>query len=256
MDTIVVNADSVRLMSWLVAQGGGRGMFNAIMTDPPYKLSRPDMVKPDGSVLTRDFGEDQEVLPIHDLAVAFDLLLASDGSVLVWCADHQVSTWIETLADRMDKVMTGGWVKTNPAPNMRKRTWTSTLELWVWAGRGDWTFNWPGHHAGFNVQKGPHLASQDPEFMGHPNQKPLAIVEPHVRVMTNPGDLILDPFAGSGSYVVAAKRTGRRAVGFEVDRERATVAQDRLRGTAYVPPQGELFRPRTPRKKRTQMTLV
>lgn len=246
MDSIVVNTDSIRLMTWLVAQGGAKGMVDAILTDPPYKLSRPDMTKPDGSVLTRDFGEDQEDLPVHELAVAFDHLLTKDGSILVWCADHQVTTWLEALSDRMDKVMTGGWIKTNPAPNMRRRTWTSTLELWVWGARGDWMFNWPGHRAGFNTVSGPHLAAGEPEYTGHPNQKPLAIVEPHVRVMTRPGDLVLDPFAGSGSYVVAAHRMGRRAVGFELEEDRALVAQARLR---TVVPQAELFQEETPRRR-------
>lgn len=77
----------------------------------------------------------------------------------------------------------------------------------------------------------PHLVHGDPEQMGHPNQKPLSICEPHVRVLTSPGDVVLDPFAGSGSYVAAAKRLGRQAVGFEVDRERFEIARDRVART-------------------------
>lgn len=210
-------------------------MVDAILTDPPYKLSRPDMRKPDGHILTRDYQETEEPLPIGDLARMWDHLLSPNGSILVWCADHQLTTWLEALSDRMDKVMTGGWIKTNPAPNMRRRTWTSTLELWVWAARGRWTFNWPGHRPGFNTTSGPHLASGEAEYTGHPNQKPLAIVEPHVRALTRPGDLVLDPFVGSGSYVVAAKRLGRKAVGFELDEDRATVAQERLRTVVHQP---------------------
>lgn len=227
----VVNSDSIQLMSSFVSNGGSDGIVDAILTDPPYKVSKRDITKPDGTILTRDFGENSFPLPIRDLVVFFDYILTKDGSILTWCSDSQLSIWIDSLSGCMDKVMSGCWIKTNPAPNIRRRTWTSTIEFWVWAGRGQYTFNWPGHRSGFNSYVGPHLSSRDPEYSGHPNQKPLSILKNHVRVMTNPGDLILDPFAGSGSYIVAAKSSGRNGVGFEIGHRRWKVADERVRNT-------------------------
>lgn len=65
----------------------------------------------------------------------------------------------------------------------------------------------------------------------HPTQKPLGILEPLIRYSTNPGDLILDPTAGAGSTLVAAKANGRRAIGIEANVEYAEAAARRLSAT-------------------------
>ncbi len=62
----------------------------------------------------------------------------------------------------------------------------------------------------------------------HPTQKPVALCETLTRISTNPGDLILDPTAGSGTTLVAAKATGRRAVGIEADEAMCAKAAARL----------------------------
>lgn len=228
----LVTGDSLRLLRWVAAHefgSWGNGLVDAILTDPPYQLSRPDMTKPDGRTLTRDYGEDMtEPLPVAELAAYFDRVLSRNGNLLLWCADHQLGAWRDSLSGRFDRLMFGTWAKTNPAPNIRHRTWTSAVELWLWAARGKWTFNWPGHREAYNVQVAPHVGGKRGEGTGHPNQKPLAICRRHVEVLTRPGDLILDPFAGSGSYLAAAKELGRRAVGFELDPERAEAARERL----------------------------
>jgi len=65
----------------------------------------------------------------------------------------------------------------------------------------------------------------------HPTQKPLGILEPLIRYSTNPGDLILDPTAGAGSTLVAAKANGRHAIGIESDERYAEAAARRLSAT-------------------------
>lgn len=66
------------------------------------------------------------------------------------------------------------------------------------------------------------------EKVKHVNQLPLAIVERIIKVATNPGDLIVDPFAGSGTVLVAAGNLGRRSLGIEISPETAEVARGRL----------------------------
>ena len=63
----------------------------------------------------------------------------------------------------------------------------------------------------------------------HPTQKPLKLIERCLEASTQPGDVVLDPFAGSGSTGVAALGLGRRFLGAEVDREYAQLAVRRLR---------------------------
>lgn len=62
----------------------------------------------------------------------------------------------------------------------------------------------------------------------HPTQKPVALLEHILQALTNPGDLVLDPFAGSASTLVACHRLGRRGIGFEISQEYFEIACDRL----------------------------
>lgn len=69
-----------------------------------------------------------------------------------------------------------------------------------------------------SVLKLPVVNNDDPLRI-HPTQKPLSLPTWFIRTYTNPGDLVLDPTAGSGSTLIAAKAEGRRYIGFETDRE-------------------------------------
>lgn len=75
----------------------------------------------------------------------------------------------------------------------------------------------------------PVVNNDDPERI-HPTQKPIALVEWFLRTFTNPGDLVVDPCAGSATTLVAARNLGRRAVGWETDADYFAKAQQRLRG--------------------------
>jgi site-specific DNA-methyltransferase (adenine-specific) len=69
----------------------------------------------------------------------------------------------------------------------------------------------------------------------HPVQMALPVMERIVRALSNPGDLVLDPFAGTGTTLVAAKRLGRRYLGIELGEETAALARRRLQETAGMP---------------------
>jgi site-specific DNA-methyltransferase (adenine-specific) len=93
------------------------------------------------------------------------------------------------------------------------------------------------------------------ERTGHPCQMPEAVLDRIVRVATNPGDRVLDPFAGSGTTLAAAKKLGRRFLGFELSEEYAAGVRERLRGIDF----GESLRasepvsvPRGPGTRRTR----
>lgn len=67
---------------------------------------------------------------------------------------------------------------------------------------------------------------------GHPTQKPVALMEYLIKTYTNEGDLIIDPFMGSGTTLLAAKNTGRRAIGIEMKEEYCLMAKRRLTSEA------------------------
>ena len=72
------------------------------------------------------------------------------------------------------------------------------------------------------------LHKEDPERADHPTQKPLEIIERMVRASCPPGGLILDPFMGSGTTAIAARRCGRHFVGFELNQDYCKIIQSRL----------------------------
>lgn len=83
-----------------------------------------------------------------------------------------------------------------------------------------------------DVWEFPRVCGTFRERTGHPCQISLALMERIVKACSNPGDLVLDPFAGSGTTLVAAKKLGRRWLGFELSEAYAEAARGRLEGVA------------------------
>lgn len=127
----------------------------------------------------------------------------------------------------------GVWVKPNGAPQFtgdRPATGWEAVAIMHSTQPGKMRWNGGGNRAVWtvNIEQG----------CVHPTQKPLLLIESFVRDFTDPGDLICDPFAGSGTTGVAAIRLGRRFVGWEKDEKYHAAAMRRLAGTTE---QRELF---------------
>ncbi|NQV14980.1 site-specific DNA-methyltransferase [bacterium] len=91
----------------------------------------------------------------------------------------------------------------------------------------------------------PNMTKEERANITHPSMKPLAVLQPLIRCYSNPGDLILDPFAGSGSTLVAALNEGRSAIGYEINEKFAKEAHERIKKYQMqyheLPIQGDLF---------------
>ena len=132
------------------------------------------------------------------------------------------------------------WEKPNPPPNLGRRTFTHSTEIILWAaksGKGS------GHRYTFNYDEmrrengGKQMKTvwqmyapgmSEKRLGKHPTQKPLALIKRCLRAGTNEGDVVVDPFAGSGSTGVAAIELGRRFIGIEVDPEFIDISIRRL----------------------------
>ena len=116
----------------------------------------------------------------------------------------------------------GVWVKTNPTPQITGdrpgQGWEAISYLHREKGRSQW--NGGGHHGNYITQRAA------PE--GHPTGKPLSILEDWVEKFTNAGDTVLDPFAGSGTTLRAAKNLGRKAIGVELEERYCEIIAKRL----------------------------
>jgi site-specific DNA-methyltransferase (adenine-specific) len=116
----------------------------------------------------------------------------------------------------------GVWVKTNPTPQLTGDRPAQGWESIAYFHRADRrsTWNGGGVHGNYNMR------TADPE--GHPTVKPLPLVQDLVRKFTKRGDLIFDPFAGSGTTLRAAVNEGRRAVGVEAEERYCELIAKRL----------------------------
>jgi site-specific DNA-methyltransferase (adenine-specific) len=92
-----------------------------------------------------------------------------------------------------------------------------------------------------NVWRFPTVPRKEKALGGHPTQKPVALLKRMIECCTNPGDLVLDPFMGTGSTCVACVETDRRFVGMEIDDAYCRSAVRRVEGALQAARQGDAF---------------
>jgi len=212
--------------------------FPAIITDPPYNVSTRNgrdgttvgtLKRKDGTArkVQRNFGDwDHAWDPKAFLAEAARLL-APGGSLIAFTSEFLIGDYVQSGLNHRNLIY---WRKSNPTPAF-KRLYVRAVEMAVWQVKegAPYTFNGTGYTP--NVLDGPVVsgfACANGEYREHPTQKPLWLMRQIVEMHTKPGDLVLDPFAGSGTTLAAAKFLGRRAVGIEMDERYCEAAARRL----------------------------
>ena len=197
-----------------------------ILTDPPYNISQDNNFSTMKSAKRRglDFGEwDKGFNDLLWLELAVDRL-SKNGSIIVFCSVRRISYIIEKLESLgLDYKDTIRWVKPNPMPRNRDRRYVVDAEYAVWCARGKWTFNRLS-----DKYDRPEIVCAAPSKQLHPTQKPDFLMETLIARHSNPGDIVLDPFMGSGTTGVAAKKLGRKFCGIEKEYDYFAIAQDRL----------------------------
>jgi len=139
------------------------------------------------------------------------------------------------------------WFKPNAQPNITCRFFTESTEHLIWASKnGDgkkWTFNYedtknliyddlnPKGKQTRNVWSIPLTPRKEKWAGEHPTQKPEELLRRIIISCTNPGDLILDPFLGSGTTSVVAKKLGRNSIGIEKEEKYLDIIKKRLSST-------------------------
>lgn len=148
---------------------------------------------------------------------------------LVFCAMEQQADWQVALTGHgLEHVRFGVWHKPGSTPQFtgdRPGTGCEAIEIAHPAGKKRWNGG-----GGFGFWIAPIVKAQTGERV-HPTQKPIALMRELVRDFTDPGETILDPFAGSGTTLVAAKTLGRKAIGIELEERWCEAAAKRLEAT-------------------------
>ncbi|MEX2217670.1 MAG: site-specific DNA-methyltransferase [Phycisphaerales bacterium] len=124
-------------------------------------------------------------------------------------------------------------LKRTPLPSFSKKNWRSAFENCMYLVKEGATpvFNFLSQKEMQNVY--PHRSSE--KLTDHPTEKPLGMIRRIIEVSSNPGDLVLDPFMGSGTTALACVQAGRRFVGFDKEPAYIQMAEARLKGAAKEP---------------------
>ena len=245
---------------WLVVEGDCRDLFamlpdasvDHVITDPPYSehvhsksragaRSLTDVGdipgrcshKPSNSAISRavDFGFDALSEEMRDVCGRHFRRVAKRWR-LVFSDIESCHLWRIAMAEE-DYVRTGIWHKIGATPQFtgdRPAVAAEAITISHASGRKRW--NGGGRHGiwSYPIELDRLARGRTPRV--HPTQKPLALMLALVADFTDPGDLILDPFGGSGTTAVAALRLGRRVIVCELDPRHAAVARERLEAEA------------------------
>ena len=192
------------------------GPVNLIVTDPPYGMD----FKSHQAITENGKRWSEEIEGDENLDEAFELFWAAMKPLVEKTApacDMYVFTrwsilgaWIEAvnmLAPFQVKNVLA-WDKGTPGMGDVKGNWAFSFELIIYAKKG----NRPIKNRRSSVIS---VARDGHHHMIHPTQKPVGLLEELIRQSSDPGDLVVDPFSGSGSTIVAAQNLGRSAIGIE-----------------------------------------
>ncbi len=202
-----------------------------ILTDPPYCVSRThqlgfsNMGRSGMNYGAWDYNFDQKSW------IRLTAPLVRDGGAMIIFNDWKnLSYVVEALVDNgfiiKDLIR---WEKINPMPRNIDSRYVMDFEVAIWAvkGKGKWTFNRP-----INV---PYLK---PVFRTgmvpggkkriHPTQKHVEVMKNLIEIHSNEGDIVFDPFAGSGTTGLACIYTNRKFIGAEIDKNYYDKAKERL----------------------------
>lgn len=146
-------------------------------------------------------------------------------NVYVWCSKLQVRKLLQYFEERGCVTDILAWHKTNPVPTCNN-TYLSDTEYLIFAReKGVKVY---GSYATKKKWYVTPTNKADKVKYGHPTIKPLEIIRNVVINSTEPGDVVLDPFMGSGTTAVACLETGRNFIGFEIDPKYHAIALQRI----------------------------
>jgi len=205
-----------------------------IVTDPPYNISKNDKIVRKGGKfgfakdINLNFGVwDFGKIKPEDYIPEFVRLLKPCG-VLVMFYDKLwlgvIGLWLENEF-KFNVRHVGSWIKSNPTPQARKVKWQNGVENFIIATKNHGT----GHHYNYKLGQSPDyfITSVNYEHM-HPTQKPLDLIKWIINYWSFKGDVVLDPFLGSGTTMKACLELNRSCIGIEIEPKYIQITKERL----------------------------
>ena len=237
----IVNQDCISAMSSMETNS-----VDLILTDPPYNLgkfmkARATNLKQMRSNFFGAAGWDD--LDFEEWEASMDQffedaarVIKVGGSMIVFMSIIKVETIIKLATKHGFYYKTTGiWHKQNPMPRNMNLHFINSTEAWIYfvykKHTGTFNNNGKAVHDFFETPVAP---ASERRFGKHPTQKPVALLEKMVLLLTNEGDTVFDPFLGSGSTGVAAIANNRVFIGSEINADYCEICKDRLESVAKL----------------------
>jgi modification methylase len=250
----ILRGDCVEVMRTLAASS-----VDLVFADPPYNLqlenalSRPDQSRVDA--VDDDWDKFASFADYdsftRDWLAAARRLMKPEATIFVIGSYHNIFRVGAIMQDLGFWILNDiVWHKANPMPNFRGRRFTNAHETLIWAARSaeakGYTFNYEALKAGnedcqvrsdwfLPICTGTERLKDGSGRKTHPTQKPEALLNRILVSTTRPGDLVLDPFFGTGTTGAAAKRLGRAFLGIERDEGYIGAADTRISAIEPLP---------------------
>ena len=236
--------------------------IDLIIADPPYNLSQGGKWKWDNSVELKGLGgnwnkvmQDWDNYSFESYMIftqewlkEAQRIMKTTGSMWIFGTYHNIgiiNVFCQALGiEIINEVI---WYKRNAFPNLAGRRLTASHETILWCNKGgqkrEYYFNYEYSKVGdfsYDELKAPgkqmrtvwDISNNKEKFElaygKHPTQKPIRILKRMIKLASKEGDIMLTPFAGSGSECVSAKMTGRKYIGIEIDKSYCDIAETRL----------------------------
>ncbi len=247
----IIQGDCLKVLAKLPERS-----IDLVFADPPYNLQLDKELWRPNSTRVNGVGEHWDQFADFASYDRFTLdwlsecrrVLKDTGTIWVIGTYHNIFRVGRILQDLGYWILNDVvWVKNNPMPNFHGVRFTNAHETLIWAQKlrgGKYTFNYhamKAYNSPENETKGLQMRSdwRIPLCTGkerlrvkgekaHPTQKPEALLERVILSSTNPGDVILDPFFGSGTTGAVAKQLGRHWIGIEMQKAYIAIARQRI----------------------------
>jgi modification methylase len=251
----IIKGDCIEAMARLPPE-----CVDLVFADPPYNLqlesslSRPDQSLVDG--VDDDWDKFASFSDYDNFTrawlTAVRRVMKKDATIFVIGSYHNIFRAGSILQDQGFWILNDIiWRKANPMPNFRGRRFTNAHETLIWAAKSarakNYCFNYELLKAGnedcqvrsdwfLPICTGTERLKESSGRKVHPTQKPEALLSRILLAASNKGDVVLDPFFGSGTTGAVAKRLGRSFIGIERDARFVRAARARIAGVEPLPP--------------------
>lgn len=224
-----------------------KGSVDMIFADPPYFLSTEDGIScSGGKMVSVKKGEWDQSLSLKEKhrfnrrwIKMCKRVLSDKGSIWISGTFHNIYSIGMALEEEGFTIVNNvTWQKLNPPPNMACKCFTHSTETVIWAvkDKKHYTFNYQlmkelnGGKQHKDVWTGSLTKPSEKKYGKHPTQKPEYLLEKIILASTKEGDVVLDPFMGSGTTGAVAIRLNRNFIGIEKDLVYFDISRNRLEG--------------------------